>query len=256
LHRIGRNNVLPINYQYEFSSWIYKILHYGDPIFSTWLHQNGYLVDGKQFRLFTFSQLFFPNYGYAIKQDRLIVKSRECYLEVALLVEEAAQHFVMGIFKNQKFGIGDRQSVVDFSVASVERLPEPSWEETMTFRCISPLCVAIKTEYEGKESTKYLSPEAEDYGVLLQKNLMNKWLAFHQTAPLNSGEKMNIVPFKFELLTPPKSRLIKIKSDTAQETKVRGFLFDFEVSGASELLRIGYESGFGEKNAMGFGCVR
>ena len=47
---------LPINYQYELSAWIYKVLNDGDPIFSEWLHFKGYKSKNKPFKLFTFSK--------------------------------------------------------------------------------------------------------------------------------------------------------------------------------------------------------
>ncbi len=41
-------NILPINYQYELSGWIYKVIHQGDAMFSEWLHNNGYMNEKKQ----------------------------------------------------------------------------------------------------------------------------------------------------------------------------------------------------------------
>ena len=31
-------NVLPINYQYELSAWIYRVIHQSNPVFAEWLH--------------------------------------------------------------------------------------------------------------------------------------------------------------------------------------------------------------------------
>jgi len=41
-----------------------------------------------------------------------------------------------------------------------------------------------------------------------------------------------------------------------QGTKVRGWEGKFWVEGDPELIRIGYEAGFGERNAQGFGMVK
>ena len=38
-------------------------------------------------------------------------------------------------------------------------------------------------------------------------------------------------------------------------TKIRGVVAPFHVIGAPELIHIGYECGFGDKNSMGFGMV-
>jgi len=49
-----RGVLLPLSYKYELSSWLYKVLNYGDPIFSEWLHTMGYKSKDKPFKLFTF----------------------------------------------------------------------------------------------------------------------------------------------------------------------------------------------------------
>ncbi len=49
----------------------------------------------------------------------------------------------------------------------------------------------------------------------------------------------------------PRSKLLTVNS-----TQVRGWMMKFEAKGPVELLRLGYEAGFGERNAQGFGMVR
>ena len=53
---------------------------------------------------------------------------------------------------------------------------------------------------------------------------------------------------------PPKSKLITIKSGTAAQTKVKGWVFDFELDAPRELVEVGILAGFGKENAQGFGC--
>jgi CRISPR-associated endoribonuclease Cas6 len=57
LSLIRENRILPINYQYEFSAWIYRMIHYGDTDFAEWLHSRGYAQGKRSFKLFTFSNL-------------------------------------------------------------------------------------------------------------------------------------------------------------------------------------------------------
>mgnify|MGYP001773100114 CR=1 FL=1 len=58
-------------------------------------------------------------------------------------------------------------------------------------------------------------------------------------------------PLRFELAGKFRSRLYEV-----QRTKVRGFEFMFWAEGDPELLKVGYEAGFGERNAQGFGMVK
>ncbi len=256
LRRLGRFNQLPINYQYELSSWIYKTIQYADPVFSDWLHKKGYVVKGKQFKLFTFAQLRFPNGTYMVERDRIVMKGEHCHLDVSLCVAEAAQHFILGIFKKQKFGLGDTKSQVDFEVGRIERLPSPAWEEVNHFWALSPICVARGEKGEdGKLRQQYLSPNDENYADMLQQNLIKKWMAFQGVEAGKSGMSLGTDAFIFNCLSSPRSKLVTIKVGTPQETKVRGYLYEFELSASKELLDLAYFCGLGEKNSQGFGCL-
>ena len=57
VNRKAFGNILPINYQYEQSAAIYKILSRADKDYSTWLHNNGYRMrNGKAFKFFSYSR--------------------------------------------------------------------------------------------------------------------------------------------------------------------------------------------------------
>jgi len=56
-------DLIPLNYQYECSAVIYRILSRSSTEYSQWSHENGFqLENGKQFKLFTFSRLQVPHY--------------------------------------------------------------------------------------------------------------------------------------------------------------------------------------------------
>ncbi len=67
----SKQNVLPINYQYELSAAIYKIIHQGNPKFAKWLHDGGYSNGQKLFKLFSFSHLLIAPGGLSVEKDRL-----------------------------------------------------------------------------------------------------------------------------------------------------------------------------------------
>ena len=48
----GKRQILPLNYQYPVSGWIYKVLAKADKGFTEILHEQGYkLLSGKTFKL-------------------------------------------------------------------------------------------------------------------------------------------------------------------------------------------------------------
>ncbi len=266
-----RQNLLPINYNYELSSWIYKTIYHSNAAFADFLHSNGYMLGGKRFKLFTFSQLLVPNGNcYFEKPDRLRINSAQVHLVLSLCIPAVAEHFITGIFHEQTFSIGDQYSKVPFRVLNIEALAQPTWQPSKVyrFRCLSPICIS-----QGRKATqqqaKYCSPEADAdiYPQLFFNNLSNKYLALQQhkkevgnkqLAPLKTKqpEDPNVgFDFGFKLLSTPKSKLIQIKSNSKYPIKVRGYTYDFELTAPPELLHIGYMAGMGEKNSTGFGCV-
>ena len=54
---IGEGISLPINYNYFLASAIYRFLRESDPEYADFLHQEGYELENRRFKLFTFSQL-------------------------------------------------------------------------------------------------------------------------------------------------------------------------------------------------------
>lgn len=250
----GRNR-LPMNYQYEISSWIYKTIHYSDSEFSQWLHNRGITVGNKRFKLFTFSQLFLhPPWKPA--GDRLIIHSGRASLQLSFYLEEAVEHFIIGLFQQQQFRIGDTRSVAEFAVETIERLPDPQFTSQAAFRCISPLCISMSMGED--RPAEYLSPEHPDFQRYFFENLLTKYLAVHapEKEVAEAWEEMNAhEPFTLATSPKTKSRLITIKTGTPQQTRVKGYLFDFKITAPPELIAFGYQVGFGEKNSLGFGCV-
>lgn len=241
-----KQNMLPLNYQYELSAWIYQVLHHGSPDFSKWLHDQGFLNDRKQFRLFTFSNLAIPE--RKVKGDRLEILSRVASLIISMLPEETIRNFITGIFRDQSFTLGDRLSQVPFRVVAVEAMQEPGFRDSMTFTALSPLLISYKTPED--RYAKYLSPAEPDYMMLFLRNLKEKHVAF-TGKPYDFNENEGY----FTLLSEPRKKGILIKAGTPMQSKLIGYQFDFRITAPVELIRLGYYTGFGEKNSIGFGCV-
>jgi len=244
---LRRGNSLPVNYQYELSSWIYKVIQRADHEYSTFLHEKGFSVDGRNFKMFTFSQLDLRPYKISGNQIRLLGK--EILLNIRFLIDSSLDHFIKGLFMEQCFSLGDRNTVVDFEVSSVETIAPPLFKSVMQYQCLSPICVSRR---RPDDSAEYVSPEDPGFGALLVQNLQRKAKAL---VSITGDKEQAASDFKFRLLNTPRKKGIHIKADTAQHTQVIGYLFHFELSAPLELHEIGYFAGFGEKNSMGFGTV-
>lgn len=254
LHIASDRTILPINYRYPISSWIYKSINRADSSFAQFLHEKGYAGtrQKKPFKFFTFSGLRIPSYERF--DDRLFIKTDTVTLDISFLIEQAAEKFITGIFQFQRLGIGDNKSQVDFEVGRIEAQPIDIQEE-MTLRTQSPVIVSSPEATDGRLKSRYLSPENEGYKKYFLQNLIRKYESYaHFTGNSISTDWHGNLDW--ELLPGRlKSRLETIKSGTSAQTKIRGYDYPFRVRAPLPLMRIGLLAGFGEKNSLGFGCV-
>ena len=116
----------------------------------------------------------------------------------------------------------------------------------MCFETLSPVCVSKRRD-DGKSD--YLSPSDPSYVRGLLTGLLARYDAYY------GKEYEGEVYCDFQVLNEPKSVLVNIKAGTPQQTFVRGYRYRFKVSLPEPLMKIGYESGWGEKGAIGFGAL-
>ncbi len=251
LRCLDEHPVLPINYQYELSAWIYKVIQNADADYAAFLHQHGHqTTQRKSFKLFCFSQLDVPR--RRIEGDRLHIGSREVSFVIGFYMDRSAEEFIRGLFQEQQLRLGDRESQARFAVQTVEVRPPllPDGAAPVCIRTISPLVIARKRP--ENQPDEYLHPGDPDFSKLLFLNLLDKYAAATgQPTP----SWWDASRFGFWVVGPaPKSQLITIKSGTTAQTRVKGWRFEFELDAPRELLEIGLLAGFGKENAQGFGC--
>lgn len=250
--------VLPYSYQYELSAWIYKMISSSNSQLATFLHSKGYGQGFKNFKLFTFSNLYIPQ--FKTTPEGLKILSPTIDFTISFLVDEVAASVVQPLFEQQTFTLGNKQSQVPLRVDSILTQPLHITSNTIRFRTTSPMVVSNfeVIDDQGKTQAKYLHPHNERYEALFFKTLLDKHQSavHHQfiapaTAPLAAK------PMQLRVLGQKvRSKLIEIKAGTAAATKVRGYLFDFEVTAPNELLKVGLLAGFGAQSSMGFGTCK
>lgn len=261
IKQIKKDQLIPINYQFSVSSFIYRTIETSDSGYSKWLHDTGYMSGAKKFKYFTFSKLMLPESEmidlYGLKYLKL--KSETIDIIVSMLSTKTVENFIIGMFENQKFRIYDSNVESEFIIKTVEMVPEPEFTREMVFRTISPIVISKKVIYNGKESQKYLGPEDDEYEKYFKSNLEEKYITLllnessYESKVIIEKERSSLD--EVELMGQSKAKLITIKEGRQTETKVKGFYFTFRLKGETEIMRIGYEAGFGKNCSQGFGCV-
>jgi CRISPR-associated endoribonuclease Cas6 len=253
LERTGSGRFIPINYQYELSAAIYRIVDQTDSGFATFLHDQGYRANGKPFRLFTFSRLFFQGFKVLTESGRIEHYGKEVTFEVSFLVDQIAEEFIRGIFINQELYLGDKISGTTYQVQRIEAIAKPVFVPVMHYRCMSPILIKRRRESGGED---YLNPEDKEYADIVLENLLSKSMAF---STVSVGSSMGLLEERPKLSLSVVGRIYKngvtIKQLTPQQTKLIGYSYEFELTAPVELQEIGYYAGFGHLNSQGFGCV-
>jgi CRISPR-associated endoribonuclease Cas6 len=244
LHSNQTRASLPLNYNHALSALIYATLAESSVDYATRLHDVGFVSDKRTFKLFTFSRLNFRR--SRIAKDRIILEDPQVSLQISSPAGDFIEHLVEGLFKREGFRI----SSAEFSLQQAETLPQPVFNGTNNFRALSPITESVR---EANNEIRFLSTE-DDWSEIIKRNLTRKYQALHGHAPEDQRLKWTWDKDYLDYMKTKGRRasaLIDINN-----IKVRGWLAPFTIEGSKELIELGYETGFGARNSMGFGMAK
>ncbi len=232
---------IPLNYNHAVSGLIYKTVAESSPAFAEELHERGFTAENRQFKLFTFSRVETKDAFVDRRTSRIVLNNPYIKLQVSSPVDEFLNNFVRGLFAKESFHIDKSE----FVLADSETLDAPQFYEEMQFRALSPVTEAVRNE---TGEVVFLHPE-QDWSPVITRNLQRKHEAFYG-ASLPHAEvawSWDKSYFTDERSHKKASKLIDVRG-----IKIRGWLAPFTVKGSVELINLGYETGFGNRNSMGF----
>jgi len=248
LNRTTRQRMLPMDYQYYISAWIYKVLKQADPDFAQFLHEKGYgQSETKLYKLFCYSRLNFGRPKLWKEKKLFEISAHAIKLQISFDVNEAATNFIKGLFMQQAFYLGDKFNGIDFKVTSVNVLPEPEFKETMHYRLQTPWVVSYKTSDD--KHPQYLSPDDERFAKLAEKHILEKFNNTTRESTLLPGSIFTENTSHF------KRAGYLLKPGTKEESRVIGNLFNFKLIAPVDVHKMIWNAGVSEKSSCGFGWV-
>ena len=134
-------------------------------------------------------------------------------------------------------------------VEKVELLPSPEFTDKVNVETLSPVIARTKKEVDGELKTWDLAPSEEQFYRSLENNLINKYKEFNKIE--ETDKKITI---SSEMAHVKRKRISIDKND--QKTFHRAYLMDLTLEGDIDLIRFAYDTGLGEKNALGFGMIK
>ena len=240
---IGQGVTLPINYNHLLSGVVYQFLKQSDPEYAHFLHETGYERDRRGFKLFTFSQLM---------AKQRVVQGARIRFEFSLTwyvsspQQAFLENFAASLMQTGVLQIADKQ----LRVRDVTVPRAPRFDRQMRFRCLAAIVMSTKRERDGQLVMHYCRANDPQFSELVRQNLIRKYEAIHGHAPRDQSFAMAFDQAYIAKRKGRVSRLVDFKG-----VKIRGVLCPFQVIGAPELIRVGYECGFGDKNSVGFGMA-
>ncbi len=266
----ANQQTIPINYQHFLTSAIYNYLSIGDIKFSANLH------DSTNFKFYTFSWLQFPQ--KKIIDSTVKIVSPEFHWYISSPWNEFVQNFVSGLLELGGLHLGEYK----FPVVQAETLPnliernvygDLNSAKDFKFSCLSPLVITTKKEYKGKLVKYYYKSNdlQEEISEKIRQNLINKYSTFYKKTTEEIDDQTTKLKIEFDqnYIKTPKSQVLShyikstnnvIAGETKQsrslDIKIPAIMCPFTATGSLELIKFGYECGFGELNSAGFGMVR
>lgn len=246
-------NLISFNYHYHLSAAVYNLLHFGSAEFAKFLHDVGFNLMGRTYKLFTFALRF---QKYTNLQNAIRLDDSKAYLFISSArVDDFIKTFVIGTFEKQTIDLSELNFPVKFKIKLVELLPDPLFTDEMSFRMMTPMVLSTRREHNGKVSQYFLRAEdKEDINRVLTQNLQNKYETITGEKKINGRVELD---WDENYLKKVKRITKKITIDQHGKfpIDVIGLHSPFVLKGNPELIKVGYECGFGEKNSMGFGMV-
>lgn len=227
---------LPLQYNHLVQGFIYEAI---DPELSTFLHGEGYIVDGRPFRMFVFSRLL-GNFRIDSKAQ-IITFGPQVTLWIASPLENFCLSMIRNIVRRRDLHLGNH---VLRGLTFSSLTPNVSSGSIVVFTR-SPITVySTLLRPDGRKYTVYFQPGDPDYDRLITENLLRKYSALNHRAPPEgqvsvralSRIKRNIVIYKGFI--------------------IKGYSGKLRLEGPPELLQMALDAGLGAKSSQGFGFVQ
>lgn len=229
---------LPVHYNHLLQSLIYRNL---DQALAGWLHEGGYALGRRRFKLFTFSRLLCRRRRLLRTEGRVLFQG-PVVLKIGSPETKLLESLVLHLLRAERVTIGGTAC----RLLSVQVEVPPRVEGPAVVRALSPIC-AYRTLYalDGKRKTYFFSPWEREFGDLILDNLQRKARAFWgEAAPLEGAYiKPRTVDRRNEILVNFKG------------TWIKGWTGTYELRLPEPYFTLAYDAGLGPKNSQGFGMV-
>jgi len=229
---------VPVHYGTLLQGLIYHQMQ--NPALRSYLHEHGFVLEKRRFKLFTFSRLM----GRAVRYDRdsgRLIYTPPLKLVICSPIPFILQELGTGFLRQGRIRLGEVQLEVQEMSGASPRVQT----KTVRVRMLSPVVVYSTMETgDGRPYTYYYTPFEPRFAGLIGANLAKKHLLIHgrPASPEGFSIEPTVVAEKDLKITRYKDFIIK------------GWMGDYLLKGDAELLQVALDAGLGAKNSQGYGC--
>jgi len=204
------------------------------------LHDEGYEIGGRKFKLFSFSWLM----GKKRFEDNFIIFQDSVSLVISSYFPSFSQDIVNEILQKSSHRLGNNEVFC----SAVNVYHETVDSEEIVVKALSPVC-CYSTMYraDGKPYTVYHSPLESEFQRQIHNNLLKKYQLIYPDKAIPEGEVL------LEPVSSPRLQLALFKPDDPRP--IKGWWGRFVLRGPKDLLSVALDAGIGAKNSSGWGCV-
>lgn len=231
----GDHITLPLHYNKAVQGMIYNLLSEYLPE----LHNHGYVIEGRVFRLFVFSRIE----GRICKiKDGGITFEPPIRIQIASPINYILELVANRLLENCKINLEARSLNVE--AVSLRKNPDFSKGRVLC-RAISPITVySTLFTASGSKRTYYYHPKETEFAELIRNNLIKKAAILGFDAATDS---FSIEPV---VLKNTDQKIVYYK-----DFVIRGWMGKYLLTGSPRLLEVAYDAGLGSKNSQGFGMI-
>lgn len=239
------------NYYFPLSVAIQDLLGFKTDEFKNYLKKIGLGHKSSLYNIFSFA-LRFQDYTHT--ENKIILHNPKANLVItAPLIDEYLTGQTEKII-DKKIEFGNSCCYSIFNIENVSILRNPDFKEKMKFSLFSPIVLCRVSEVQGKNYQYFLRPGDQETNDLLTNNLKYKYRLLHNK-PAPFGRVLLNWDRRYIDTHKRITKKISILQNKEKRYDIIGIQAPFTIEGDPELIKVGYETGFGEKNSIGFGMA-
>lgn len=234
---------LNFNYNYYITSAIYNLLAEYDEDYSKFLHDEGYMVGNKNFKLFVYSR-FMPE-RFSVSDNYMTIKKGKSRLFINSPVKEFINSLGNSLIKKGCLNIGEEE----YKINNVYLRDDISHSYETEFIALSPIVVTTGVEINGEVKPRTVYIDEPKFIENIKNNLLKKYFLVHGRLPENMS--IDIEFNKQYIERSNRGHLINFKG-----ISIKGFIAPFVMRCEESVKKVAIDCGIGENNSIGMGYIK